>query len=550
MRWLTLKGLVLAGLILACPKASARDDEDKKSPEPGAAIKPALVVRIKGLEGLIGDLRYLAEKSGQEEIAKQVEGALKARTGKDGLEGVDTKKPIGVYATVDSKLDQSQVMVMVPIADEKTFLSFLEGLDQKPEKQQDGSYKLNVENVPAPIVFRFENKYLYAMAQFNKEAGLPAKGKLPRPEDLLKGEGLLSMAVNVEHLPKQVRKGAISALALQLGVMKDEPPPNSTEKQKALWEAAFDEVATQAKSLLEDGKSLTVKLDVDRKKNDFSLSMSLTGKSGTDLAKNIASLSKATGLGPSFVGPGAAMGAWINVALPESLRKPLAPVIDELLKKAVDEAPEKDRKAAEKALKALEKTLKAGALDGAVELRGPSKAGKYTGLFAMRVKDGAEVEKTFKSLLADAPEADRKKVKLDVDKVGDVSIHSAESKMDEKGKELLGDGPAYFAVRDDALMVSVGEGALDELKKAVAAKPKAGRVIHAEASLNKIAKLMAKDQPNAVASAKRAFTEKGSDKISFSVSADKGLEVRFSMKTAVLTFFGKMDQEGEEKKDQ
>jgi len=51
-----------------------------------------------------------------------------------------------------------------------------------------------------------------------------------------------------------------------------------------------------------------------------------------------------------------------------------------------------------------------------------------------------------------------------------------------------------------------------------------------------------------VATAKQVFTEKGSDKMSFSLTAGQGLEARFAMKTAILAFAAKMNQGGGEQK--
>jgi len=538
MRLRTLAAPVLACLMLLALDAVVLGQE--KTPEPEVAFKPTLVLRLKALDDLIGDLRYLAKTAGQDEIASQVEKALKQRTGEGGLEGLDTKQPIGAYAILDSKLDQSQVVVMLPIADEQKFMKLLENVDLKPEKQQDGSYKLEAPGVPVPLLFRFENKYLYGMAQFNKNASMPAKDKLPKPAAVLKGDGFLNMAVNVENLPNQVRKAALSILALQLGNIKDEAPPGATDKQKELWEATIDEVSNHLKSLIEEGRSLNVNVDVDKKKQDLSLTINVSGRKGSTLAKNIESLATAKGLGPALISPGAAMAGWVNLSLPESIRKPLAPAIDEALKIGVDKAKEQDKKAAEKASKAIAETLKAGVLDVAAELRGPNKNSKYAGVFAFRVKGGDVIEKTMKEIIADLPEAERKKIKIDADKLDNIAIHSAETKLDDKGKALFGEGPAYFAFRKDAAMLTLGEDALGELKKSLPATAKAGRLMHVEASLGKITALMTEVRGNAEETAKRVFKEKGSDKMTLSLTAGKELELKFSMKAQILAFFGDM----------
>src|SRR3954463_2458239 len=128
MRWRAIPALLCCLLILGPAPAA----------EPESSFKPTAVMRLKPLEDLIGDLRYLVKQLDREEEAKQIEGLLKSRTGPNGLEGIDTKKPLGVYGTLTSPLDQSQVVVLVPIADEKTFMDFLDTLNLKPEKGKDG----------------------------------------------------------------------------------------------------------------------------------------------------------------------------------------------------------------------------------------------------------------------------------------------------------------------------------------------------------------------------------------------------------------------------
>src|SRR5262245_45522458 len=61
------------------------------------AKKPGLVVRVQSIDELLANVRYLAGLVGQEEQAKQIEGFLKSMAGPKGLEGIDTKRPIGLY---------------------------------------------------------------------------------------------------------------------------------------------------------------------------------------------------------------------------------------------------------------------------------------------------------------------------------------------------------------------------------------------------------------------------------------------------------------------
>ena len=71
---------------------------------PPEAVRPpvvtdALVVSFKSLDGLIADAKYVAELAGRSEEAAQFEKMFKNQFGgPKGLEGIDPKKPIGLYA--------------------------------------------------------------------------------------------------------------------------------------------------------------------------------------------------------------------------------------------------------------------------------------------------------------------------------------------------------------------------------------------------------------------------------------------------------------------
>src|SRR5207237_806782 len=79
------------------------------------------------------------------------------------------------------------------------------------------------------------------------------------------------------------------------------------------------------------------------------------------------------------------------------LRKAMVPVMDESFKKALEDEKDKDKRdAAEKAYKAFAPTLKSGELDLGVNFRGPSSKGMYAMVAAIKVKDGAEIEKVLR----------------------------------------------------------------------------------------------------------------------------------------------------------
>jgi hypothetical protein len=109
--------------------------------------------------------------------------------------------------------------------------------------------------------------------------------------------------------------------------------------------------------------------------------------------------------------------------VPPSLKKALDPLLDEMSQSALDQEKDAGKRAiAEKMVKAVMPSLKSGDLDTAFSLRGPGKDGHYGLVVGVKLKDGLEIEKTARDLLAQAPEGDRKKIHLDAESVGAVKM--------------------------------------------------------------------------------------------------------------------------------
>jgi hypothetical protein len=534
-----IRRAALVGLMLAMP-ALARAAE-----EPAAkSDKPSLILRIAALDHLRADLRYLAEVVGQAETAKQLDAMLKSKIGDKGLEGINTKKPFGAYGWVKSSYDDSPLVVLVPVADEKAFLGLLESLDVKAERSEDGLYTANHEKIPVPVYFRFANKYAYITA-LHKD--VLAKNKLLTPAKVLPpGEiGDVSLTVNIDQIPDTIKELGLSGLDNQLAGAKEKEVPNETETQKKFRLAMIDEMGASLKSLLNNGGETTLRMDVDRKTTDVALSLSVAGKPGTSLATTIKNLGQTKSSTASIIGSNSAMHGALTVSLPPALRAQLAPVIEEGEKKAIERETDKSkRKASAALLKALRPTLKSGELDVAADLRGPNDKGLYSAVAGIKVQDGATIDKTFRQIVADLPAEERKAVQFDVEKVGSVGIHRiTPDKNDKNTQELFGNHPVYFALREDALLVGLGDKGLSGIKEAVAAEPKASNVMEFQMAMSQLAPLMVKDNKSAPEIAKKVFAQdKDNDKLRISIEGGKMLKLRLNLKAQTVAFFNELQQ--------
>src|SRR5262245_30170179 len=182
----SLTWLALLALILVVPAATAAD-------------KPTLVVQIESLDRLIGDALFLAKEAGKEEEAKQAEGFLKSMTTPKGLEGVDTKKPLGLYATLGNQVTNSTVVVLIPVGEAQKIHDLLTRLGIKTTKTESGAYEFSIPNSPLPGYFRINNGYAYVTV--GNEATI-APNKVLAPQAVLAGKGqTLTVNVNLDEIP-------------------------------------------------------------------------------------------------------------------------------------------------------------------------------------------------------------------------------------------------------------------------------------------------------------------------------------------------------------
>ncbi|MBI1913573.1 MAG: hypothetical protein HYS12_02275 [Planctomycetes bacterium] len=525
---------LLALTVLAAPVRSA-DDKTKT---------PTLIVRVQSLDGLIADARYLATLAGREEEAKQAEAFLKQFTGEKGIEGLDTKQPMGLYGYLAGNLIDTQAVVLLPVADEQTFVALLKRLNLNPDKDKDGIYSVQLPRPNIPAYFRFANKYVYVTV---RDKDVLEEKRLLTPAVVLpaKEVGTASATLNLESFPKELRDLIVGQFELRLGDLK-EKKGRETEAQHALRVKTIDEVSGTLKSLLEDGGSVTVQLRIDQQANDLSLSGSLAGRPGTTLAKKIKALADTESAVAGLIGSESAMGAHLTVALPDAVRTAMGPTVDEAVKTMLAQAKDATaRELAERYAKALVPTIKDGTLDVAADLRGSSDDKLYTAVMAVRLKNTPDLDRAIRASVEKLPEKEREKVKLDAESVGNVKIHRLDvsKQFDPKAKELLGENPIYVAVRDDALFLAMGENGLKALHGAVKVKPKTVPLVNVEMSLSRLATLIGHTQKAAPDAARKAFgKDKDDDKVYLTLTGGKALQLRAGLKGPVIRFFSLIDK--------
>lgn len=525
--------------LFAAPAMSVAADKDA----------PAVKLQIQSVDKLLGNAEYVAKLIGKEEEAKQFLGFIKSLTGDNpekGIEGIDLKKPFVAYASLAAEIEKSEIVVMIPIADQKAFIELLKGrLALEIKDEGKGLWSTQAPNNLGAVYFRFANSYVYATFQ-NKE-NVDEKN-LQKPEDVyIKGDSVISVSLRIDRVPDALKQFALASLETLLAGGKEQKLPPELEKLDTVKDKAIDSLAGGIKSILFDGKEVTLKLDVDPKKDDISLALELTAKDGSELAKDIADFKtkKSVALG-ALTMKNTALLLTLNASLPTSVKKVFGPAVDDLVKQGLDMAGD-FKEHLEPLVKAVVPTLKAGDLDIGIAVVGPNADKHLSGVLVGKVVEGKKIDTAIKDLVEKIPEPIKSAIELNADSEGAYKIHVVKIKdqLDENIKKVIGESDIYVAFRDDALMISFGPAGKSVIKDALKAAPATGGpLFKAEVSASKIAALISADRPKAAEKALAETFGKNvtGDTISLSVEGGTSLTVKAAIKGKVIQMFVLLDK--------
>jgi hypothetical protein len=505
---------------------------------------PTVEVRLRSVNDLVDRIEYVGGLIGKEDLAKQARELIKTLSadGK-GVEGIDPKKPIGVYATLAKEVETSPFVILIPIADEAQFLKAIDTrFGITPEKGPDGTLKATVPLINE-MSMRFANGYLYLSP---KAKDLDAKTILKPDAYFAKDDGaVLSVLVHIDRVPVELRKFVLGQLELGLNEERKKDEKHETEAEKRLKNLVFDALIAGFKGMTDDGKDLSVKLFAEPKSDDLSAEVTFTAKTGSTTAKNFTALGDRTSLPAGIVAAAnpAARGS-VKIALTEGLKKEYAAAVDALLADALKKAPADQEEVVKQIIDAVSPSLKSGELDAAGSLVGPDSKGHYQLVGAVAVKEGKGIEKLLKELVKQYGQFVEGFVtfKFDTETVGDFTLHRIELKqLDEKFEKIFGTGNIWLATSDKYIAFSV-EPDGDMIRKGLKAKPIPVPVLAADIRAAKVLPLVQSDlKPDELkALMKDAFGDgptAGKDTIALTIEGGDQLSVKFKVKGKALRAF-------------
>jgi hypothetical protein len=501
------------------------------------AVPPTFVMRFNSLDSLAENVKFLAGLSGQKDAVRQIEGLFKTK----GMEGVDGKRPLGAYGKIGKELDDITGAVLIPISDERAFLDIIKGANLETIKGADGIY-----TVKAPLgidaYIRFANKYAYITAL--KQTALEDKNLLD-PAKVLAGQptAAFSLTIQLNQVPDTAKFLAASMAESVMQEVEKKDVPGETKAQRAFRAAALKECSKIIAAVLKDGGELNVAVDINKNSGDLAAHFSLAGMAGSEMAASIDALSKSPSMFGGLMKKDVVNSALGRIKLSDPLVKALGDLYDEFRGTAlahINDAAVKQQAGAFFA--ALAPTLKTGDFDGAYVVTENGK--KLTAVTAIKVKDGAVVEKSVRDLVDASskglPPNLQDKIKLDMDAVGGVKIHKVElGAFDPNVKmfeQFLGESNLYLAFRKDAMFLSVGKEGLQAIKAAIPTTPAAGTPLFVYEF--DVARMVYLTMPEQIELAKKYFPTGQGGTLRISVEGGTSITARLATKVSVLSFFG------------
>ncbi len=506
-----------------------------------APPKPAVEVRLVGATDLAPVIEYAGGLFGQADNAKNFGDLIKAFADNEkGLEGLDVKRPIGFYAMLAEQVEDSTVVLMIPVADAEAVVALMSGkLSLDPKKdEKTGVYSVDVPNFPATVYFRFNDGYMYATL---RSADGVAKDKLLAPKTFFadKMTGLLTATVHFDRIPADLRKAVYGQLELQL---KEGADKAADPTQKRLNEFLVDVGVDAVKTLLSEGDTLTAVLDVEPKSDDIKLTLNVTPKGGTTLAKTLASFADrdtVAAMVSAVKNPVLALG--VNFTLPPETKKKFAALFVGIAKDAVDNAKEDDKAGVKLVTDSLLPTLTSGDLQLGLAVSGDSK-GKVGLTAAIKTVDGKEIEKTAK-LLAQFVPKEFGEVATDVDTVGKGNVHKLTfAKPDDVP---FSSDTMWVLTGDDLLAVHTGAKA-DGLKAVGVAKAAKAPMLNFEMSWVRFARLSNSAEADTVKNVVNSVFEDtktdGLDTLKITGTGGKQLTLNVTLKGKAFAFLAALNQ--------
>lgn len=424
-----------------------------------------MTVTLTNVDNLLDTVKYGLTMAGKKDFADQLDGLLEAV---GGFKGIDTKKPLGAYLNkFPTNPHAPPIVIYLPITTEEDFLALLEKASITPSKPENSIRSFGIPTGQQAYL-TFKNNYAYASLD-EDELKSPVD-----PDKLTKrfpSNALMHLHVGFDAVPKELKDKFLAEVDKNIHAEKAKKPgENDTEYQFRLMGMSYPRNAIE--HMIMDSQALSVTLLLDKEKHVFSFDSVLTAKTGSRLHQEMQALNNSKSQFTSML-ESAPASLIYHGAMTEFVRKDMDNFLDMVVKKAIaDEKSIMKKAIAEKIYQVLEPTLKSKSYELALSMRSTGDKEPMTGLGALHVANGKQIEELVKGLIVEMKERERQFIQVDAEKVGDVNIHVINIPTDDKGAKEMAEafGAARIAVafHNDAIVMGLGKNSIEEVKRVVA----------------------------------------------------------------------------------
>jgi hypothetical protein len=502
---------------------------------------------VRSIDGVLDTIKYGMRMAGQANLAEQLDGLIEASTQGEGFKGIDTKKPFGIYLDKFPANPSNPPLVgFIPITNEQDCIDFLGKMGVTVGKDENGIR--TAESSFGPQAFlRFDHGYAFIAQAKDSLASVRSPASVAKSLPLTT---VMQADYQLDQIPAGLKNLALTGMDMHLA-MHGKKQDNETEDEFQGRQVGIKAARGLINRVIQDAKAVRIVLSADQKQHQFTFDVTLQANAGSPLQKEFQQMTKSkTAFGNVIESPAASL-VW-HGTIDESVRMELNKVIDAVTKAGLSkEKNELKRAVAERVLKAIEPTLKSDSFDVAAALRGGDDQKPLTAIAAIRVKNGKQIEQIVRDLAAEAKGKEHEHVKLDADKIGDVSLHiiegPPESEKDKDAVRIFGAIKFAVAFLDDAIFITLGERSVDEVKQVISSykKTKASEAATLQVDVHGRAFTRFEKDANLRKAFEKALSEPGSDLIRMSLRGGDDLQFHLQVSSHYLKLAGAVKDKGE-----
>jgi len=475
-------------LVLACFTALAFTRPASAAPVPIDTknnADPVVAMQMKSIDELLKTLTTTTKTYLPDKLFKEFEKEFLSKLDVSMLKGVDTKKPFGLYASVDASilkgdLTKSTIVAMVPVTDEKEFVALLTAMAELKIEKKGDVYTFPIPDSELEASMRFLKGYAYIGIAGEK---LDPKLLLDPSEVIdAKEQAAFAMRLRVDRIPVELKEAAIQFLAQGGDMFKDMAglPPELV----AVFNDGIKTLIKWTKWGCDDGKEFVLRLDLDGSSGSVLVESAFEPKTGTTLAKAISALKPTKNDYASIVTSESAAHLYVQAPLfIEEVQSFLVQLIDvgakltadEKKNGAVLEQPDvavAQRKVVAELFTMLSKSVKSGNVDLAASLRGPDKNEQYTAVGAIGLKETDNLVKALRELMKVQRKDAQDHIKFDAFKIGEINVHEINvgDELPDEMVKVFTKSSIYVAPTPQGVFVTFGAQAKEAMKELVTAK--------------------------------------------------------------------------------